>query len=268
VKLDGRAAYFYVLLEHQSTADRRMPLRILRYMIQIWDEHLRAHPDALLLPPIVPVVVHHSAGGWTAPVAFADLLDVSADLRASLGRHLPSFEFLLDDVSEVEDEELRGRAITTLARIALFCLARARTSGDFLSELRRWSDALSELVEAPNGVAALSMVVSYILQVTDTPPEHLRSMLSQLGPKAEEASMTGEQMLIEKYRAEWLAEGRVEGRAEGRAEMLLRQLSVKFGPVSAEIEQRVRSADVAELDVWAERVLGAQAIDDVFRLER
>jgi hypothetical protein len=85
-------------------------------------------------------------------------------------------------------------------------------------------------------------------------------MLSQLGPKAEEASMTGEQMLIEKYRAEWLA--------EGRAEMLLRLLSVKFGPTSAEIEQRVRSADVAELDIWAERVLVAQAIDDVFRLER
>jgi hypothetical protein len=108
------------------------------------------------------------------------------------------------------------------------------------------------------------MVVRYILEVTDTPPEHLHQMLSQLGPKAEEASMTGEQMLIEKYRAEWLA----AGRAEGRAEMLLRQLSVKFGPVSAEIDQRVRSADVAELDVWAERVLVAQAIDDVFRLER
>jgi hypothetical protein len=241
-----------------------MPLRILRYMIQIWDEHLRAHPDALLLPPIIPVVVHHSAAGWTAPVAFSELLDVSADLRASLGRHLPSFEFLLDDVSAVEDEELRGRAITTFARIALFCLAKARTSGDFLSELRRWSEALSELVEAPNGVAALSMVVRYILEVTDTPPEHLHSMLSQLGPKAEEASMTGEQMLIEKYRAEWLA----EGRAEGRVEMLLRLLSVKFGPSSAEVELRVRSADVAELDVWAERVLGAQAIDDVFRLER
>jgi hypothetical protein len=29
-----------------------------------------------LLPPIIPVVVHHSAAGWTAPVAFSELLDV------------------------------------------------------------------------------------------------------------------------------------------------------------------------------------------------
>ncbi len=54
-----------------------------------------------------------------------------------------------------------------------FCFARARTSHDFFGELRRWSDALSELEEAPNGVAALAMIVSYILQVTDTPPERL-----------------------------------------------------------------------------------------------
>jgi hypothetical protein len=66
VTLDRRDAYLYVLLEHQSRSDRLMPLRILRYMIRIWDEHLRAHPDAVLLPPIVPIVVHHSAKGWKA----------------------------------------------------------------------------------------------------------------------------------------------------------------------------------------------------------
>ena len=112
------------------------------------------------------------------------------------------------------------------------------------------------------------MLVSYILQVTDTPPEDLREMLNQLGPKAEEANMTGEEMLVEKHRAEWLEQGRAEGRAEGLAQALLRQLSVKFGPVSSELEQRVRSAGIAELDVWLERLLGAQAIDDVFTPER
>ncbi len=96
---------------------------------------------------------------------------------------MPSFEFLLDDVSAVQDEELRGRAITTLARVALICLARARTSSDFLTELRRWTDALAELVEAPNGVAALSMLVSYILKVTDTPPEDLRECSTSSGRK-------------------------------------------------------------------------------------
>jgi hypothetical protein len=51
-------------------------------------DHANAGADARLLPPIIPVVVHHSARGWTAPVAFSELLDVSADLRASLGRKL------------------------------------------------------------------------------------------------------------------------------------------------------------------------------------
>jgi hypothetical protein len=252
VTLDGRDAYLYVLLEHQSRSDRLMPLRILRYMIRIWDEHLRAHPDAALLPPIVPIVVHHSAAGWKAPVAFLDVLDIAADLKPSLARHVPSFEFLLDDVSAAQDEDLRSRAMTTLARLSLFCLARARTSSDFIGELRRWSDALGELAEAPNGVAALAMVVSYILQVTDTPPEQVRDLLSQLGPKAEEAYMTGEQVLVER------------GRLEGRAEMLLQQLTFKFGALPGAVEQRVCSASVDELDAWAVRLLSAEVIGDVF----
>ncbi|MCC2672179.1 MAG: putative transposase, partial [Armatimonadetes bacterium] len=34
---DGRGAWVYVLLEHQSTPDREMPLRLLLYLTQLWD---------------------------------------------------------------------------------------------------------------------------------------------------------------------------------------------------------------------------------------
>ena len=33
----GREAFVYLLLEHQSTIDLLMPLRLLRYLLRIWD---------------------------------------------------------------------------------------------------------------------------------------------------------------------------------------------------------------------------------------
>src|SRR5690606_33288912 len=56
-------------------------------------------------------------------------------------------------------------------------------------------------------------------------------------------------------------EGLAEGRTKGRAELLSRQLTLKFGELSAEIQQRLQQAGEAELDIWAERVLFAESID-------
>ena len=44
--LDGRDAFVYLLVEHQSSADPLMAFRMLRYVTRIWDHHLRDHPRA------------------------------------------------------------------------------------------------------------------------------------------------------------------------------------------------------------------------------
>jgi hypothetical protein len=53
--------------------------------------------------------VHHSATGWTAPVAFEEMLDADAELLDALGPHVPRFRFLLDDLSAQNDANLRAR---------------------------------------------------------------------------------------------------------------------------------------------------------------
>jgi predicted transposase/invertase (TIGR01784 family) len=40
----GYEAFVYLLLEHQSTVDGLMPLRLLRYLLRIWDRWLADHP--------------------------------------------------------------------------------------------------------------------------------------------------------------------------------------------------------------------------------
>ena len=91
-RLDDRELYLYLLLEHQSTADAWMPLRLLGYMLRIWEGYLEKHPDAKKLPAIVPMLLSHSDGGWSAPLAFRELLDLDAALAAELETCIPSFQ--------------------------------------------------------------------------------------------------------------------------------------------------------------------------------
>jgi hypothetical protein len=62
------------------------------------------------------------------------------------------------------------------------------------------------------------------------------------------------------------AEGLADGRAEGEAKLLklvLKQLGVRFGPLSEATRARVEAATVEQLETWGERILGAPTLDDV-----
>ena len=83
----------------------------------------------------------------------------------------------------------------------------------------------------------------------------------------ESTTMTG---FAQRYRDEGRVEGRVEGRDEGRVEgerrVLERQLQRRFGALSAENTERLTEASMEDLETWAENVLDAQTLDDVFDL--
>jgi predicted transposase YdaD len=84
--------------------------------------------------------------------------------------------------------------------------------------------------------------------------------------------MSAAQKLIDQGRSEGRSEGREQGRKEGRnegriegqAEMLLRQLAARFGAPPPAIAACVRTASVEELGRWAERILTATSLEDVF----
>jgi len=69
-----------------------------------------------------------------------------------------------------------------------------------------------------------------------------------------------EKTMISIAAREWMA----EGRAEGKAETLLLLLRLRCGPLSPEIEERVRTAGGDQLDVWVRRVAHADSMADVF----
>jgi len=119
VNIAEQKVLIYVLFEHQSTVDALMPFRLLQYMVRIWERHHQDHPQDKRLPPIVPVVLHHSRSGWSGSTTFEGLLAVDEATLEALGEHTVRMRFVLDDISKVTDEAIKGLPMTALGRVVL-----------------------------------------------------------------------------------------------------------------------------------------------------
>lgn len=72
------------------------------------------------------------------------------------------------------------------------------------------------------------------------------------------------QETVLEWRREWQRIGREEGRRQGALLSLTHLLEVKFGVLRPEDRVRVGEADMEQLMAWAERLLTARSLDEVF----
>ena len=65
---------------------------------------------------------------------------------------------------------------------------------------------------------------------------------------------------------QWKQEGRMEGEAKGRNAILSRLLTKRFGSniFDISLQERLRNATPEQLDRWAERILDAKTLEEVF----
>jgi predicted transposase YdaD len=257
-QLAGKPVLLYVVFEHQSTEDAKMPLRMLRYVLGVWSEYLKLNPTSRRLPPVIPCVLYHGPTPWRSPTDVAAMVDVDDETRALLGPLIPSMHFLLDDLTVLTPDQLDARTSSAAVRLALHALHRFATTDDPVGELRRLRNLNREVLAAASGPQALSAVLWYLLTVNDADPAALEVILHQtLGPPGTEAlmaKMTTVQRIAE------------QGRQEGQAHTLIKLLTLRFKEaVPSPALARIQGASVAELDRWTERVLEAESLDDVLR---
>jgi hypothetical protein len=97
-----------ILLEHQSTVDQAMPLRLLLYAVFFWEQEWKQYEEhhergvPLRLTPVLPVVLYTGAESWDSSRTLADLFDVPEAWRA----WLPAWRMPLWDLSTHSAEEL------------------------------------------------------------------------------------------------------------------------------------------------------------------
>ena len=251
VPLDGRDAFIYVLIEHQSGEDPLMPLRMLRYVLRIWDRYLTDHPEATRLPAVIPLVVHHNRRPWTSPTQLLDLLDLDTPTITTVQPYLPQFRFILDDLARLDEQALRARPVTPPVRITLLLLKIAAGNPDLAHDLQSWVDDLRAILHRPGGIDQFVALLRYIESVGEAPTDELHKLVATLGPRAEEAYVTTAEML------------RTEGEVRGRAAALVQLLTLKFGPLPQATLDTIHAAATDQLEAWTARVLTAETLDEV-----
>lgn len=51
---------------------------------------------------------------------------------------------------------------------------------------------------------------------------------------------------------------------QGQTVLLIRQLTRRFGPLPEEVNQRLERASAEEVETWADRILEAASLEQVF----
>ncbi len=285
----GEPLLLYVLLEHQSTVDPWMALRMLRYVVRHLERWRQEHPDRTELPLIIPLVMYHGAeGAWTAPRRVEELFGLPGKSREQWEALLPRFEYLLDDLTAEREEALRARPGPPLVRLAWLVLRYGR-SEELARKLPEWVALFAQLRLGPEGMEHLELLIRYLSWVADAAAREAAGQVlhSVLEAQQKEELMRrgwGEE-LYERAREEGLALGREEGREEGRqegwqkglaqgevrglirgrAEAILRLLAARGLEVDEVAQYRILTCTtLATLDRWFDNALNATTVADVF----
>ena len=259
VEIAGAPALVYLLLEHQSSVDKWMPLRMGDYIMRIWRH--RAKTAGRPLPLLIPVTICHTRGAWTGPRTLHELVEPRPSSIPGLAPMLPDLELQLFELNSLEDETLRDWALQAFPKLALVLLRDARDPQRMLLNFERWRALILEVYAAENGAEAVAQVLRYISEVVGQMRfDEFHATINTKLPEIEEITMT----IAEELRQRGLQQGRQEGRQEGRAETLTKLITLKFGPLSPDRVAQIERATMEALDRTIERVLSATTLDELF----
>ncbi|HDM8071934.1 TPA: Rpn family recombination-promoting nuclease/putative transposase [Vibrio harveyi] len=205
METESGVGYVYALIEHQSSPDKHIGFRMIRYAIAAMKQHLDAGNDTL--PLVVPLLFYH---GKTSPYPYStNWLDEFEN--PEIAKALYSQDFPLVDVTVIPDDE-----IIQHKRVALLELVqkhvRQRDLLDFTDTL------VTLLLERLITTNQLESLVEYLLRVGETSNlEGLMRTLAQQVPEHEERFMTVAEQLEARGREQGLKQGLEQGRQEGEA---------------------------------------------------
>ncbi|MBF0424991.1 MAG: Rpn family recombination-promoting nuclease/putative transposase [Magnetococcales bacterium] len=276
-----KALHIYVLIEHKSYPEQKVGWQVVRGIFTFLDQKARERADWTLLPGVVPMIFYHGAKAWRIPSAFLALIDADPAFHP----WLINARFVTVNLGKVA-----GARIAHSARLRAGLLALKYGTRDPEAQLAALEVIVSALVEAPE---LLIPIVLYLLTTfPELDREAVRGIVVRVCPREETEMMSRfareiveenkqamsqfAREIVEQNKQVWWKEGRQEGRQEGiqigeqrshkkgTAALLMRQLRQRFGSLPEWVEERIAAADAADIELWGDRVLTAQSLEEVF----
>jgi predicted transposase/invertase (TIGR01784 family) len=220
--LGEHEAYLYLLIEHQSSPDELMPLRMIQYTCNILDEHIKKQKGKKSLPLVYPIVIYHGKQTYPYSTNINDLVNAPKELVEQY--FLKPFQLI--DLGRIADEEIKRNAWVGVMEFALkYIYAR-----DILPYLRSMAEIMRQ-VDLAGGRNYITIVLEYLLEKGETYNKNAFFELinKEILPEMESDVMTiAEQLRMEgrlEGKKEGIMEGKIEGKIEGKLEVARRLLA-------------------------------------------
>lgn len=264
-------AYLYLLLEHKSYPDPQAPFQMLRYLVRIWERDRQA---GLELRPIVPVVVYHGRERWHIATNFNEQFTGPEALRP----YWPSFEYLLQDLSRLSDEEVRGTVHLQIGLLLMKYIFDPNLHGH-LGDIFM---LFHELSEAQSPLEYLRTVLYYVGNASRhlAPEEMVTIVQEALAREGDSVMQTvasywieqgierGREQGLMQGREQGLMQGHEQGLEQGRIktlrETILSLLEARFGTLPPKaITDISTTADLPTLQELWQTAVDAQTLEEI-----
>ena len=199
LKTTAGDGYVHVLIEHQSSPDRHMAFRLLRYAVAAMQRHLEAGHKKL--PLVIPVLFY---SGKRSPYPYSTRWLDEFD-NPEVAERLYGSAFPLTDITVIPDDDIMNHR----SMAALTLLQKHIHQRDMATLTDRLATLLMANYLSSPQVTAL---IHYLLQAGESADsEAFVRELAQRVPQHGDALMTIAQQLEQKG----IEKGRMEGRQEG-----------------------------------------------------
>jgi predicted transposase/invertase (TIGR01784 family) len=232
VQVAGRDVLLHLLLEHQTSVDPLMPLRLISYVVEVLRHHAETH--GLPLPPVLPFVLHQGPERWTVSTQFRDLFALPEDLAGLLGGFLPDFQHALLDLTRFDPEKEESQPQMQVI-LRLMKAAREKRLIEFFEWLAKGSVEVTLLLREDFFRRCLLYAVHIDINLD---AESISRSLSA-SPKLQHEAMSLAQKLRQEGRVEGIELGQMRGEWAGKIQMLEKFLGLSVTP----------SATLATLDI-------------------
>jgi hypothetical protein len=195
---------------------------------------------------VLPIVLYNGRRRWSAAEEVADLF---APAPAGVAAYVPRLRYRLIDEGRFPAAELERMPHLSAALFRLERSRRGRGRAEAFAAFTRGLGGAAESAELRRDFAAWARRLAGV-------------SAERRGREIQEDVML-DQKIREMFEDRRL-EGVAEGRKLGEVEVLVRQLERRFGPLDEVTRARLAAADSERLLGWAERVLTAGRLAEVF----
>ena len=223
--------YMIIGVEHQSTLDKNMIIRILNYDAQLYINQVESGKE---VRPVGSFVFYTGDKEWTYPKSLKESLKVPPEME----EYINDWKLPVLELKKMDPQILKSRRLKEVVEIS-----QSMLEGDY------------EKLRTNRMISVENYKMASILTHTDIKEEDL--------PEGDEINMCkAMDQLFQRFENQ----GIEKGEAIGIEKTLKEQLKVKLGTISSPLEEKLTTTSLEKLNVLTLNIFNINSEEDVLKI--